>query len=68
MKDKLLLIISLLVCVFILISLTFNKREFTMQYKQNNKLITEVFKSTEDFNKRAYELKQNNIEYVLINN
>ena len=57
--------IAILVAVLIVIIAQVFPREFTLQYLEDGELQTESFRSREDFNERAFELRANSVDYWL---
>lgn len=57
--------IAILAAILIVIIAQVFSREFTLQYLEDGELQTESFRSREEFNERAFELKADNIKYWL---
>ncbi len=57
--------IAILVVVLIVTIAQVFTREFTLQYLEDGELQTESFRSREEFNERAFELKADSIKYWL---
>lgn len=57
--------IAILVAVIIVTIAQVFTRDFTLQYLEDGELQTESFRSREDFNERAKELKADSIKYWL---
>lgn len=55
--------IAILVVVLIAIIAQVLTREFTLQYLEGGELQTETFRSREEFNERAFELKADSVNY-----
>ena len=57
--------IAILAAVLIVIIVQVFPREFTLQYLEDGELQTESFRSREEFNDRAFELRADSIKYWL---
>ncbi len=57
--------IAILAAVLIVIIVQVFTREFTLQYLEDGELQTESFRSREEFNERAFELKADSVNYWL---
>ena len=56
---------AIVVAVLIVIATQVFPRYHTLQYLEDDELVTESFKTKEDFNERAQELKADSIKYWL---
>ena len=57
--------IAILIAVLIVIIVQVFTRDFTLQYLEDGELQTESFRSREEFNERAFELRTDSIKYWL---
>lgn len=57
--------IAILVAIIIVIIVQVFTKEYTLQYLEDGELQTESFRSREEFNERAFELKADSIKYWL---
>jgi hypothetical protein len=55
--------IAILAAVIIVIIVQVFTKEYTLQYLEDGELQTESFRSRKEFNKRAFELKADSVNY-----
>ena len=56
---------AILMIVLIIVLALIPSRGYTIQYLEDSELVTESFKTKEDFNERAKQLRADSIEYWL---
>ena len=56
---------AILMIVLIIVLALFPSKGYTLQYLEDSELVTESFKTKEEFNKRAEQLRADSIKYWL---